>query len=238
MIERLQRILKDPHKLSLLMAVLFCLSILLSAYFLFKLPAMLKMQGGLTDGMRTTSIFTTTFSVVAATFLLGVLAINQSMRLKRELIVYKEKEKEIAQEQSAKDEQVFAVDLQSFNNVIKNEKGLRAWQEGLNTLCNLMQAGQGALYQVISKDGGKIAALVAGFALVKNEGESDEFTAGEGLIGQAMVSGKGTYLDELPEGYQRQITSGLGMAAPKFLFIAPLKQDNEVRAILEVATFT
>ncbi|MFM7487812.1 MAG: hypothetical protein ACKO13_12950, partial [Cytophagales bacterium] len=97
MIERLQRILKDPHKLSLLMAVLFCLSILLSAYFLFKLPAMLKMQGGLTDGMRTTSIFTTTFSVVAATFLLGVLAINQSMRLKRELIVYKEKEKEIAQ---------------------------------------------------------------------------------------------------------------------------------------------
>ncbi|MCA4899438.1 MAG: hypothetical protein ACK514_10865 [Bacteroidota bacterium] len=237
MIERVQSILKDPRKLSLLVAVLFCLGILISAYFLFTLPSELKLQGGLTDAMRTTSIFATTFSVVVVTFLIGVLAINQAMRIKREIIVFKERENTAAQEQATKEEQAFTIDMQAFKNAIKNEKGLKAWQEGLNTLCNLLQAGQGALYQVRQKEGSKVAALAAGFALIKNEGESDEFTAGEGLIGQLMVSGKSIYLDELPEGYQRQITSGLGMAAPKFIFITALKKDNEVKAILEVATF-
>ncbi|MFM8912580.1 MAG: hypothetical protein ACKOE6_06645 [Flammeovirgaceae bacterium] len=237
MIERVQNILKDPRKLSLLVAVLFCLGILLSAYFLFTLPSDLKMQGGLTDEMRTTSIFATTFSVVILTFLMGVLAINQSRRVKREIIVFKEKENTSAQEQAATAEKAFTIDMQSFKNAIKNEKGPKAWQEGLNALCNLMQAGQGALYQVKTKDGGKVAVLAAGFALIKNEGEADEFDAGEGLIGQLMASGKCIYLDELPEGYQRQITSGLGMAAPKFIFMTAVKKDNEVKAILEVATF-
>jgi hypothetical protein len=45
------------------------------------------------------------------------------------------------------------------------------------------------------------------------------------------------YLNELPEGYQHQITSGLGTSAPKYIFLTALKKDNEVKAILEVATF-
>lgn len=237
MIERVQSILKDPRKLSLLVAALFCLGILISAYFLFTLPSELKMQGGLTDAMRTTSIFATTFSVVVITFLLGVLAINQAMRVKREIIVFKEKENAVEKQDATKAAQDSAIDMQAFKNAIKNENGLKAWQEGLNALCNVLQAGQGALYQIKQKDGNIVAALAVGFALIKTEGDSDEYYAGEGLIGQLMISGKSIYLDELPEGYQKKITSGLGMAAPKFIFITALKKDNEVKAILEVTTF-
>ncbi|MFM7855023.1 MAG: hypothetical protein ACKO96_24630 [Flammeovirgaceae bacterium] len=237
MIERATNILKDPYKLSLLLTLLFCVGILFSSYFIFTLPSELKMQGGLTNEMRTTPIFTSTFSVVFVTLLLGVLAIHQALRAKQEIIVFREKENTDTQEQLTITEQNARLDLQLFKDATDNEKGVKALQNGLNALCDLLQAGQAALYQVNVKDGAKVASLAAGFALMKNEGEKDEFSTGEGLIGQLMVSGKSMYLDELPEGYQHQITSGLGTAAPKYIFLTALKKDHEVKAVLEVATF-
>jgi hypothetical protein len=237
MIERATNFLKDPYKLSLLLTLLFCVGILFSSYFIFTLPSELKMQGGLTNEIHTTPIFASTFSVVVITLLMGLLAIHQALRVKREIIVFKEKENTNTQEQLTVTEQNARLDLQLFKDAIKNETGVKALQNGLNAMCDLLQAGQAALYQVKLKNGIKIASLAVGFALMKNEGENEEFSAGEGLIGQLMVSGKSMYLDELPEGYQHQITSGLGTSAPKYIFLTALKKDNEVKAILEVATF-
>jgi methyl-accepting chemotaxis protein len=78
--------------------------------------------------------------------------------------------------------------------------------------------------------------LKSAFALPIGEHEI-KYEFGEGLIGQVAASGKSIYLDEVPEGY-KSIMSGLGMAVPKYLFITPIKKDNAVKAILEIATFS
>jgi hypothetical protein len=81
--------------------------------------------------------------------------------------------------------------------------------------------------------------MKSGFAVVLAEDEKNpSFQWGEGLIGQVAASGKSIYLDELPEGYASRIESGLGSALPKFLFILPIKKENEIIGVIEVATFT
>jgi hypothetical protein len=101
-----------------------------------------------------------------------------------------------------------------------------------------LNAGQGALYLTTTGEK-KYLELKAGFALVLADNENTpSFEAGEGLIGQVAESGKCVYLDELPEGYATRIESGLGNALPKFLFIIPLKKENEIRGVVEVALFT
>lgn len=224
--ERITQFLKEPQKVSMLLAVLFFVGILFSAYQLFTLTS--KLTGGSYDA---------TFVTVALTFVIGVLAIHQAFRIRREVVVFKEKQTTDAQEQATKAEQAFTIDLNTFKNDIKNEKGIKAWQVGLNSLCQLLQAGQGALYQVKSAGKTKTAELTAGFALLLAEGKNASYQSGEGLIGQVVASGKSIYLDELPEGYQQQIVSGLGKAAPKYIFISALKKENETKAILEIATF-
>ena len=238
MIERFLQTIKDPQRLSLLVAVLFFVGILFSFYFLFTLPHDLVFKGGMTTSGLATVVYTKLFIVVGITFLLGVAAINFSNKVKKEIIVFKEKVSDLGVEQATKDEQIFTIDLQTFKNSINNEKGAKALQLGLNSICKLLQAGQGAFYIIQNSGGKKVAELKSSFALQLGENGSLQFELGEGLVGQVAASGKSVYLDELPEGYTNFITSGLGMAAPKFLYIAAIKKDNEVKAVIEVATFT
>jgi len=58
------------------------------------------------------------------------------------------------------------------------------------------------------------------------------------LVGQCAATGKSMLLDELPEGYTHAIVSGLGMAAPKYILIIPIKKEEVVAAVLEIATFS
>ena len=60
---------------------------------------------------------------------------------------------------------------------------------------------------------------------------------GEGLIGQSAANGNTLYVDDVPEGYVK-IVSGLGSASPKYLLIVPMKSQDQVLGIIELASFT
>src|SRR6478735_5081187 len=76
-----------------------------------------------------------------------------------------------------------------------------------------------------------------GYALSISESATTRYTFGEGLIGQAAANGQLLYLDEIPEGYIK-IISGLGSASPRYLLIAPVKNQETVLGILEIASFS
>jgi hypothetical protein len=89
---------------------------------------------------------------------------------------------------------------------------------------------------VTESEGKRILEVKYGFALTLAESQSIKFEFGEGLIGQAALSGQNLYLDEIPEGYIK-IVSGLGTSSPRYLLIVPLKKENEVKGVIEIATF-
>jgi GAF domain len=236
--ERLLQIWKDPHKLSLLAAALFFGGIVWSTYVLYTLPHNLVFKGGMTTSGLAAGVYAKLFVAIALTFALGFVAIRASMKVKKEIIVFKEKSEGTTVQAAGTDAKTTSIDMQTFAGVIKSAKPDQALQLGLNSICQLLQAGQGAFYITKNTDGKRIAEMKSAFALPIGESETVAFEFGEGLVGQAAASGKSIYLDEMPEGYSNAIVSGLGMAAPKYLFIAPVKKENAVKAVMEIATFS
>jgi hypothetical protein len=242
MIEQLQQFIKDPVKVTRLTIVLFFLAVLLTAYFLFTFPNDLVYQGGMIDSGRATSVYVKLFVVVGLAFAFCFASIHYLQLSKKETIVYLDKKIEDlnqgSREGTSQGQGTFnANSLRDAINKVKAKE--EKWQQGLNKLCDQLNAGQGALYTVSKKGDKKSLNLQSGFALVLAEDEkAPSFEVGEGLIGQVALSGKSLYLDELPEGYAARIESGLGAALPKFLYIFPVKKENEVSGVVEVALFT
>ncbi len=226
--------LKKSGTLSRVVSLVFFASMLFSAYLLFTLPHNLVMKGGLPTLELAWPVLITLFVSVGLTFILGIAAVNNAMQSGKETVVYLEKKKEDQVTVGKSDDGVAG----EWSDVLQQAKGEgESLQQGLNTLCQLLQAGQGAIYQLKTTGGKKIVELKYGFALTLGETSAPQFEWGEGLIGQAAASGKSLYVDEVPEGYIT-IVSGLGTASPRYLLIIPIKKGEEIRGVLEIATFS
>jgi GAF domain-containing protein len=108
----------------------------------------------------------------------------------------------------------------------------------LSSLIKYLNANQGQLYIVDERSGKgeETLELMACYAWGKNKFINNSIKKGEGLAGQAWIEKETIYLTQVPNDYTR-ITSGLGDANPSNVLIVPLKLNEEVFGILEVATF-
>ncbi len=61
------------------------------------------------------------------------------------------------------------------------------------------------------------------------------YKPGETLIGQCYLEGETIYMDDIPKDYIK-ITSGLGSDKPKSLLITPLKMNEQILGIIELAS--
>jgi len=230
-------LLKNPQKRSLILTALFYTAILISAYVLYRLPDNLIYEGGMTKSTDSFWVFGKAFIIVFIAFGIGITTINYSQKIRKEVIVFKEVSSQQTNTATDVETANFALDKKTFANDLKGVKKNEIKQVGLNSICDLLKAGQGAWYDVKKSGDNKTLVMTASFALpVENQDSS--FQWGEGLVGQAAASGKSIYLDELPEGYNNAILSGLGSALPKFLFVASVHQGDQVVAVLEIATFS
>lgn len=100
--------------------------------------------------------------------------------------------------------------------------------EGIISYCNAVQAA----FYVLEGD---TLRMVAQYAYDRKRFERGELKVGVGLIGAAAYERQTIYRTEVPDDYFT-ITSGLiGSSRPKSLLIIPLKQDEEVQGVVEVA---
>lgn len=170
-----------------------------------------------------------TYFIVGVTFLLATLSLYLTARSKKFSVVYLEKKKEthtIVQQNPLAQSQL---NLKAFEKIFEASTDLS--QKVINQLCEQLQAGQGAIYLAT----GSSLALACGYAL-SLEKEAPLYAFAEGLIGGVAALGQSLYLDKLPAGYIT-IFSGLGAAAPSHLFITPLKNENTIIGVMEIATF-
>ncbi len=108
----------------------------------------------------------------------------------------------------------------------------------ISTLVQYTHSNQGGLY-VLNEDDptNPVLELLALFAFNTKKHQQQRIKPGEGLLGQTFLEKQTVYLKEVPEEYVR-ITSGLGDAPPRFLLIVPLKLEDKVYGVVELASFS
>jgi putative methionine-R-sulfoxide reductase with GAF domain len=225
-------VLKDRYKLGLLMATLFFLGIIISAYTIYSLPGELMLSEGYE------SAFAPVYSSLAITFFLGGLTVWLALQYKTEIVVFRDKQTEKVRINDSADETKTTISLESVKTTLKDAKTIDDVAHlGLQVICKQLNAGQGAFYFATSNSEKRVLELKTGYALSIGESKIISYEFGEGLIGQAASGVKTLYVDEIPEGYIK-ILSGLGSASPRYLLIVPVKKQQHVIGVIEIASFT
>lgn len=129
--------------------------------------------------------------------------------------------------------------LAKFSDVARNNQNNieKLSNEVIRFLSKHLNAQQGSLF-VLREDKGlePYLELAACYAFDKKKFIDKRIDIGNGLVGQAFLEGGTIVLSEVPKNYI-SITSGLGHATPTCVIIVPMKYDERVEAVLELASF-
>ena len=107
----------------------------------------------------------------------------------------------------------------------------------ISHLVKYMNASQGALFLVNDDNAHDMfIELVACYAYNRKKYLTKRIELGEGITGQCIVERDTIYMSEIPDNYLK-ITSGLGEALPKNLLIVPLKLNENIFGVVEMASF-
>ncbi len=122
--------------------------------------------------------------------------------------------------------------LRSGNNDIE-----KISDEIVSSLVKYLNANQGSLFIVNNEDpDNPFLELNACYAWDKKKHYEDKIEIGQGLAGRAWQEGDTIYMTDVPDNYVN-ITSGIGNANPRSIIIVPLKINEEIFGIIEIASF-
>jgi len=107
----------------------------------------------------------------------------------------------------------------------------------LKLLVTYLNANQGALYLSVRSQQEGYLERMATYAYGKKKFDSHRIPFGEGIVGQCVLEGSSTYLRDVPKDFVK-INSGLGEATPRNVLITPLKANQTVMGVVELASFT
>ncbi|GEM_PF-785598 len=142
---------------------------------------------------------------------------------------------------------------------VKNENDIRLWMtEGLSKFGEIIRNHQNDMGELsdllISELVKYLKAKQGGIFILNDENEHNKFLQltgcyaydrkkymdkkiklNDGLIGQCFMEKEHIYLKNIPQDYVR-ITSGLGETNPNSLVLIPLKSDEQVIGVMELAS--
>ncbi len=107
----------------------------------------------------------------------------------------------------------------------------------IGNLVKYMAANQGALFLINDDDAqNPFIELVACHAYNRKKFLNKRIEFGEGMAGQCVLERDTIHMSDIPSDYLR-ITSGLGEALPRHLLIVPLKLNESIFGVVEIASF-
>jgi HAMP domain-containing protein len=126
-----------------------------------------------------------------------------------------------------------------FADILRNSDsdGQKFMDDLIASLVKYVKANQGAIFILNDNHQDRLfLEMKACYAYERKKFLNKQIDVGEGLLGQAYLEKDVIYLTDIPEEYIN-ITSGLGQGNPKSILIAPLKFDDKVLGIIEIASF-
>lgn len=226
------RTFTDRSNLNLWLTVAFIVGIGVSLYQIYSLPVSLR----LADGYQPE--FLSVYLVLGATFLIGILTVVSAMSYKKEVIVFRDKiiDKEELRKEANEQAGLTTISLETVRSALAGKDSKDALTDALQMICKEVKAGQGILYRTRETEGKRFVELYAGYALNIGESSVIQYEFGEGVVGQVAVSRTTLFIDEVPSGYIT-ILSGLGNSSPRYIILVPVRDDDTLFGVLEIATF-
>jgi PAS domain S-box-containing protein len=130
--------------------------------------------------------------------------------------------------------------MAKFAEILRNNNSdlARLADEIIGSLVKYLKANQGAIYIIDDVDATEepTMSLKACYAWDKKKFLDHKIHKGEGLAGQAWQEGDTIFLTEVPQNYIK-ITSGLGDSNPTSVLIVPLKVNDQIFGVVEIAGF-
>ena len=126
--------------------------------------------------------------------------------------------------------------LARFSELIRNHQDIKSFSEmAVTELVKQVNGIQAGIFIAKEKENKIELELTACYAYDRRKMMEKTLLPGEGLVGQAYLEKDVIYLLEIPEDYY-SITTGLGAGNPKCIFIMPLKNNDQVEGVFEIAS--
>ena len=108
----------------------------------------------------------------------------------------------------------------------------------ISNMVKYMKANQGSIFLLdeAENENDRVLELKACYAFERKKIAKKTIRQGEGLVGACFLEGAPIYMTDVPDCYIN-ITSGLGKANPKSILICPLKINDEIFGVVEIASF-
>ncbi len=193
----------------------------------------------LTDMIRKNTIFAneigsgkldSDFKVLGEGDVLG----NALLEMRKSLKQSKEEEE---QRKSEEEKQNWSSrGLAKFNDILRSNDKLSVLGDKITSeMTEYLDANQCALF-VVNDEQKDTIDLISAYAYNRKKFLSKSINSGEGVAGTCLKEGKTIYLKNVPDDYI-QVTSGLGQATPRELLVVPLRHEEKILGVFEIASF-
>jgi HAMP domain-containing protein/signal transduction histidine kinase/CheY-like chemotaxis protein len=127
--------------------------------------------------------------------------------------------------------------LAKFSRMLQGQKDLLTVSRMiLSELAPVVSASHGVFYGMDTAKDEPVLKLLASYAYRERKNVSNTFRLGEGLVGQSAFEKARILLTSVPPDYIH-INSGLGSAPPVNIVVLPVIFEDEVKAVIELASF-
>src|SRR5215510_3766998 len=140
--------------------------------------------------------------------------------------------------QKNKEQDWLKTNLARFSSMLQGQRDMTTVANMiLSVLAPLVEAQQGVFYvNQVNEEGEKLMKLLGGYAYTQRKNLANEFRPGEGLVGQCVLEKRSIMLTNVPNDYIF-VSSGLGEAPPLNIVVLPVLFEEEVKAVIELASF-